>query len=150
MTAAARPSSAAPYRRHRRHPDRLPQATALLQWAVEVSNVDQLIHPSGGVAQVEDALALEKSWESVLAAIWNSFADAPLYVHIMNGLGIVMILIYFHVFFAPYKRLRQAVAIQDWPVGGKKLNQIRVLIKINLSLGIIVIIVAAGGRYFII
>ena len=87
---------------------------------------------------------------AMMFAIWNGFADSPLYIHIMNGLGIVMILIYMHVFFAPYKRLKQAVTIQDWPAGGKKLNQIRILIKINLSLGIIVIAVAAGGRYFIV
>ena len=83
----------------------------------------------------------------LMFAIWNGFAAAPLYVHIMNGIGIVMILIYMHVFFAPYNRLKQAVAIQDWPAGGQKLNQIRILIKINLSLGLIVIGVAAGGRY---
>lgn len=78
---------------------------------------------------------------------WNGFATAPLYIHIMYGLGIVMILIYMHVFFAPYKRLKQAVAIQDWPAGGKQLNQIRVLIRINLSLGLIVVAVAASGLY---
>ena len=76
-------------------------------------------------------------------AMWNGFAAAPAYVHIMNALGSVMILIYLHVYFAPYKRLRQAVAAQDWPMGGKKLNQIRILIAVNLSLGLIVIAVAA-------
>jgi uncharacterized membrane protein len=58
-----------------------------------------------------------------------------------------MIMIYLHVFFAPYRRLKQAVTIQDWQTGGKQLNQIRVLIRINLTLGIIVIGVASGGRY---
>lgn len=85
----------------------------------------------------------------MIFAIWNGFAAAPLYVHIMNGIGIIMILVYMHVFFAPFKRLRQAVTIEDWPAGGKHLNQIRVLIKINLILGIIVVVVAAGGRYFL-
>jgi uncharacterized membrane protein len=79
--------------------------------------------------------------------IWQGFAGTPLYVHIMYGIGIVMIMIYLHVFFAPYRRLKQAVTIQDWQTGGKQLNQIRVLIRINLTLGIIVIGVASGGRY---
>jgi len=83
----------------------------------------------------------------LMFAVWNGFAAAPLYVHIMYGLGIAMIMIYMHVFFAPYKRLKQAVVIQDWPAGGQQLNQIRGLIKINLSLGIIVIGIASGGRY---
>ena len=78
--------------------------------------------------------------------IWGSFADTPKYIHLMQALGIIMILIYMHVFFAPYKRLKNAVAIQDWPTGGNNLNQI--LIKINMSIGLIVILIASGGRYF--
>ncbi|MGD8783824.1 MAG: CopD family protein [Thioalkalispiraceae bacterium] len=83
----------------------------------------------------------------LMFAIWNSFAATPLYVHIMYGAGIVMIMIYLHVFFAPYKRLKQAVAIKDWQTGGKQLNQIRILIRTNLILGIVVVGVASGGRY---
>jgi len=80
---------------------------------------------------------------------WDSMAYAPLYVHIMNGLGMLMILIYMHVYFAPYKRLKSAVAEQRWPDGGKAIDQIRVLIGINKILGFIVIIVASGGRFFV-
>ena len=69
------------------------------------------------------------------------------YIHIMNGLGIVMILIYMHVYFAPFRRLKEAVLIQNWQEGGKRLNQIRKMVGINLSLGLIVVIVASGGRY---
>ena len=78
---------------------------------------------------------------------WGGFAHAPLYVHIMNGIGSVMILIFLHVFFAPFKRLKRAVAAQTWPEGAKYLNQIRTLVGVNLSLGLIVVIIAAGGRY---
>ena len=78
---------------------------------------------------------------------YQGFQQAPKYIHIMNGLGIVMILIYLHVFFAPYKRLKQAVANEDWPTGGKKLAQMRILIGINLVIGLLVVIVAAAGRY---
>jgi len=80
---------------------------------------------------------------------WDSISNAPLYVHIMNGLGILMILIYMHVFFAPYKRLKLAVAEQKWPDGGYALAQIRVLVGINTILGVIVIIIASGGRFFV-
>jgi len=81
-------------------------------------------------------------------SIWGGFGNAPTYIHIMNGLGIVMILIYMHVFFAPFKRLKNAVAIQDWPAGGKSLNQIRKLVGINMSIGLIVVLIASSGRYF--
>ena len=81
--------------------------------------------------------------------IWGSMGGAPLYVHIMNGLGIVMILIYLHVYFAPFKRLKKAVANQDWPEGGRNLNIIRKMVGINTLIGLSVIIVASVGRTLI-
>lgn len=80
--------------------------------------------------------------------LFNGMGNAPLYVHLMNGLGTVMILIYLHVFFSPYKKLKRAVAAEDWPAGGKSLAQIRMLVGINTTLGVIVIAIASGGRYF--
>lgn len=80
--------------------------------------------------------------------IWGSMAHTPIYVHIMNGLGIVMILIYMHVYFAPFKRLKEAVVKQDWPEGGRNLNIIRQMVGINMTIGVIVIAVASAGRMF--
>jgi len=85
----------------------------------------------------------------MIFTIWGNFAATPLYVHVMNGTGILMILIYMHVFFAPFKRLKLAVAAQDWPDAGNRLNQIRGLIRINLTLGLITVVIASGGRYFV-
>ena len=65
----------------------------------------------------------------------------------MNGLGTLMILIFLHVYFAPFRRLKKAVAAQTWPEAGKQLNMIRMLVGLNMSLGLIVIVIAAGGRY---
>lgn len=84
----------------------------------------------------------------MLFSLFGGFANAPIYVHLMNGLGIIMILIYLHVFFAPYRRLKQAVLKQDWPTGGQKLGQIRMLVGLNTLLGVITVAIASGGRYF--
>lgn len=81
--------------------------------------------------------------------IWGGMANTPIYVHIMNGLGIVMILIYMHVYFAPFKRLKEAVIIQDWPEGGRNLNIIRKMVGINMTIGCLVIAIASGGRMFV-
>jgi len=81
--------------------------------------------------------------------VWGGFDIAPLYVHIMNGLGSIMILVYMHVFFAPFKRLKSAVAEQRWPDGGKALAQIRVLVGINTVIGVLVVGVASTGRYLL-
>ena len=73
--------------------------------------------------------------------IWvmGGFAAVGMYVHIMLGLGVLMILIFLHVFFGPYRRLKAAVAAQDFPSAGQKLAQIRTLIAVNLTLGLIII-----------
>jgi len=71
---------------------------------------------------------------------------APHYALTMLVLGVVMMLIYAHVFFAPYKKLQRAVGQQDWKAGGAALAQIRKLIGINLSLGLLTIVVVFVGR----
>ena len=73
-------------------------------------------------------------------------ASAPLYALAMLVLGVAMMLIFGHVFFAPYKKLKCAVAAQDWKAGGAALGQIRMLIGINLSLGLLTIAVVFLGR----
>lgn len=83
----------------------------------------------------------------MLFRYFGGMAGAALYIHAMFGLGLLMMLIFLHVFFAPYQRLKRAVATQDWPAGGKALNQIRQLIAINLSLGLLTILVATVGKY---
>ena len=62
-------------------------------------------------------------------------AQAPRGWHVMAGLGLVMMLVFGHIFFAPWKRAQRAVAAQDWPEGGKRMNQIALLVKVNLTLG---------------
>lgn len=74
---------------------------------------------------------------------------APMYIHAMFGLGIVMMLIFAHVYFAPYRRLKRAVETQDWPAGGKQLNQIRQLVGVNMTIGVINIVIATAGRYLV-
>ena len=80
--------------------------------------------------------------------LFGGFATFPMYVNIMHGLGILMVLLFMHIFFAPYHRMKQAIAAGDLPTAGAKLAQIRMIIGVNLSLGMIVIAVASGGRYF--
>ena len=80
---------------------------------------------------------------------YSGMKGLPLYIHIMSGLAIVMILIYGHVYFAHYVKLRRAVAEQNWEFGGIKLAKIRRLIGLNLIVGLITVAVGAGGRYFV-
>ena len=83
----------------------------------------------------------------MLFSVFGGFDNAGMHIHIMHGAGIVMVLIYLHVFFAPYRRLRHAVVVQDYPEGATQLAKIRKLIAVNLSIGLVVVLVASGGRY---
>lgn len=62
-------------------------------------------------------------------------AQAPRGWHVMAGLGVVMVLVFGHIFFAPWRRLQRAATAKDWPEGGKRMNQIATLVKVNLALG---------------
>jgi uncharacterized membrane protein len=80
--------------------------------------------------------------------MWKGLGiDGP-HVQAMMGLGIVMMLIYGHLYFAPYRRFRRAVAAADWPTAGRQLGQIRWIVLVNLGLGIVVVVIGAGGRYW--
>jgi len=78
---------------------------------------------------------------------FGGMAKVGLYVHLMIGLGIVMMFIFMHVYFGPFRRLQKAVAESNWTEGAIKLNQIRLLIATNLVLGLLVVVIAAAGRY---
>jgi uncharacterized membrane protein len=74
------------------------------------------------------------------------FRFAPLNWHLMFGLGLAMMAIFLHVYFAPFGRLKRHVAAQDWPAAGAALNQIRQLVGVNILLGLATIAVATVGR----
>ena len=78
---------------------------------------------------------------------FGGFAGAGIHIHIMHGAGWLMILVYLYVFFLLYRRLRQAVVIQDYKLAGAQLNKIRKMVGFNILLGLLVISVASGGRY---
>lgn len=69
------------------------------------------------------------------------------HVHVMQAIGIIMILIFMHVFFSPFRRLCKAVKQENFQLASENLAQVRKYIGINLLLGVIVIIVAGGLRY---
>jgi uncharacterized membrane protein len=71
--------------------------------------------------------------------IYGGFKVVGMHINVMMALGLLMMLIFFHVFFAPYRRLKQAVAAEDWPAAGAKLAQIRTLVGINMTLGVLTI-----------
>ena len=111
------------------------------------------------VALWSEALARFYPWVGVAIALllatglWMTFAvmggmkQVGVHVHLMLGAGIAMMLLAAHVWFAPLKRLRRAVAENHWTDAGKALHQIRIFIAASLALGVLVVAVGSGGRY---
>ncbi len=85
---------------------------------------------------------------SGLWMVWElgGFAAVAPHVHVMFALGIVMMLIFAHVYFAPFRRMTHLVEAQDWPAAATALGRIRRLVGINLALGLIVVAVGTAGR----
>lgn len=82
----------------------------------------------------------------LLFKVHGGFAHVGGHIHAMLALGIVMILIFLHVFFGPYRRLCQAVEQQQFKEGADHLAKIRKLVGINVIVGLVTVAVAAGGR----
>jgi len=79
---------------------------------------------------------------------WGGLQFLTLDIYLMMGIGTLMILIYMHLFFAPYRRMNQALEAGDIQEAARRLGQIRLIVAINLSLGLIVGIIASAGRYW--
>lgn len=66
-------------------------------------------------------------------------SSAPRGWHAMAGIGVVMMLLFGHLHFSPWRKLRQAVELGDWVQGGKQAGQIATLVQVNFVLGWIAI-----------
>jgi len=83
-----------------------------------------------------------------MIVLMGGFRGVPSHVHLMFVLGIIMIAIFAYVYFAPYRRLTRCVGQKDWKAAGAALSQIRRLVAVNLTIGLINIGVGTLGRLF--
>jgi uncharacterized membrane protein len=85
---------------------------------------------------------------ALVFAVFGGFSRVGLHVHLMQGIGILMMLLFFHLYFAPWSRFRAAVARQDWAEGARQLGQVRTIVTVNLVLGLIVVAIGSSGRFW--
>ncbi|HEV2335616.1 MAG TPA: CopD family protein [Stellaceae bacterium] len=84
----------------------------------------------------------------MIFGVYAGFRGIGLHINLMQGLGIIMVLLFFHLYFAPWRRFRAALARQDYPAAASQLNQIRLIVTINLILGLVTVAVGSSGRYW--
>ena len=86
-------------------------------------------------------------WTSIAVLVLTGLAmllgvgmqHAPIGWHLMLGLGLLMAALFGHLYFGPFRRLRQAVDTGNWPEGARRMGQIGSLAMINLGLGVMAI-----------
>jgi uncharacterized membrane protein len=126
-----------------------------------------VLRPAAGMLEPPARLALWRGvferffpwvWASVLALLLSGygmlffalggFAGAGIHVHIMNVIGLIMMALFLHLYFAPWRRLQRALDAGDNAAAVRQLDQIRVIVAINLGLGLITSVIGASGRYW--
>jgi uncharacterized membrane protein len=84
----------------------------------------------------------------MLVTTFGGFKGAPLYIHLMQGLGLVMVGLFLWLFHGPWLKFKRAADAQQWPVAAGHLNRIRQIIAVNLPLGLIVVVIGGTGRFW--
>ena len=79
---------------------------------------------------------------------FGGFAGTGLYIQVMQGIGIVMMMLFIHLFFVPWRRFSDAMEKRHFPEAAKYLAQIRRVVAANLVLGLLTIIAGASGRFW--
>lgn len=140
---------------------------AAVIWVGGMFFAHQMLRPAAGKLDPAQRLPLWRRvferffpwvWASIAAlllsgygmVIWGlgGFAHIGLHVHIMQAIGIVMILAFGHLYFSPWARFRRAVDAGDLAAAAAELDRIRGIVTLNLVLGLVVVVIGATGRYW--
>lgn len=140
---------------------------AAVVWVGGMAFAYLVLRPSAGVIEPPARLALWRRvfgrflpivWVCVAALLASGYGMALIYlggfegiglsIHIMQGAGILMLLLFAHLFFVPWRRFKRAVDSGALAEAPRHLEQIRKLVAINLVLGLLVVIIGATGRYW--
>ena len=78
----------------------------------------------------------------IFLGLWGG--QAGLYVHLMQGIGLLMTGIFTYIYFKPFRLMGRALQKHNFPLAGAQMVLIRRLIGTNLILGLITTIIGAG------
>ncbi|MFN4090953.1 MAG: hypothetical protein ACK4QW_18175, partial [Alphaproteobacteria bacterium] len=84
----------------------------------------------------------------IVFAVMGGFGGAGVYIHVMQATGLLMMALFLHLWFAPFRRLRRALDGGDVKTAGAQIEQIRLIVGINLGLGLLTVAIGASGRYW--
>jgi len=79
---------------------------------------------------------------------WDGFRFVSMDIHLMHAIGLLMVLLFLHLFFAPYRRMNEALKDNNIEEAARRLGQIRGIVAINMTLGLVIGLIASAGRYW--
>lgn len=79
---------------------------------------------------------------------YGGFVGLAMHINIMQGIGLLMMLLYSWLYFVPYREFRRAMTAGDFPAAGAAQARIRRVISVNLPLGLITSAVGATGGFW--
>lgn len=83
----------------------------------------------------------------MLFMTFGGFSGAGIRIHWMQLFGWAMVGLFFWLFHGPWPAFKRAVEAEDWPGAAVSLDQMRQIIAVNMPVGLLVIVIGAGGRY---
>ena len=142
-------------------------ALAAVIWVGGMFFAYTVLRPSAGPLAPQERLALMHRvftrffpwvWASIAVLLgsgygliliyYGGFSSVGLHVHIMQGTGIVMMLLFAHLYFTPWRRFCHAVEMDALADAAGELDRIRRIVAVNLALGLLTVIAGAGGRFW--
>lgn len=78
----------------------------------------------------------------------GGFAAAGVHVHVMVGIGTIMMLLFVYLYFGPWRHFAAAVAGGLLSEAAAQLNRTRMIVAVNLALGLATVVVGASGRFW--
>ena len=121
-----------------------PSAARLQEPAIRLTFLSSVLGRFMSWAALSIVVLLASGLAMIL--IGGGFKNAHLSVHLMLAVGLLMMLLYLHIRFAPFKRMRAAVMANDWAAAAANLDVVRKMVLTNLVLGFITIAIATIGR----
>lgn len=79
----------------------------------------------------------------LLFGVYGGFAGVNPLVHVMHLVGLAMATVFALIFFGPWRSLQAALAADATAEAAAAVNRIRMLVTLNLVLGVVTIVVAA-------
>jgi uncharacterized membrane protein len=79
-----------------------------------------------------------------MIAMVGGMREFAVHIHVMQGLGLLMTLLFLYLYLLPFKKMRTCVRGERWPDAVRALGRIRQIIAVNLALGLITVLVGAS------